>query len=315
MKEYKKLIKPSPSVKKPIKEELKKVEIEIDRSTLEENLQELNELTGLDNVKNEVKTLINYIKIQKERKKAGLKVINNSYHCIFTGSPGTGKTTIARLIGKIYKNLGVLKRGHFIETDRSGLVSKYVGQTATKVNEIIDSALDGVLYIDEAYSLVGKGEIYGMEALATLVKRMEDNRDRIVIILSGYTEEMKKFMDSNTGFKSRFNRYIDFVDYKPDELLKIFKYQCDKFEYKLDDKAESKLVEVIGASYSNKDNSFGNGRFIRNIFEKCVEKQSNRIAGTNMNKWFPSFNKEKLITITGEDIPSEHSKIDSNCLI
>ena len=298
------------SVKDPSKE--KQVVIRETTETLDDVMRELNELTGLDGVKNEVKTLINYVKIQQERKKVGLKIIKNSYHCIFTGSSGTGKTTIARIIGKVYKNLGILKKGHFIETDRSGLVSKYVGQTAAKVNEIIDSALDGVLYIDEAYSLIGRKEMYGEEALATLIKRMEDDRERLVVILSGYTEEMKAFMDSNPGLKSRFNRYIDFVDYNPKELLAIFKYQCNK----LDEKAEAKLIDVIGASFSQKDKSFGNGRFIRNVFEKCIEKQSNRIADNGqLHKWLPFLNKEKLITIVDEDIPCEHSKIDTNYLV
>jgi AAA+ superfamily predicted ATPase len=165
--------------------------------------------------------------------------------------------------------------------------------------------------------------MYGEEALATLIKRMEDDRDRLVVILSGYTDEMKKFMDSNPGLKSRFNRYVDFVDYKPEELLQIFKYQCNKFEYKLDNKAEEKLMNVIGASFSKKDKSFGNGRFIRNVFEKCVEKQSDRIVNspTTSDVWYkafipsPSNSRERLMTLTEEDIPSTNSKIDTNYLV
>ena len=268
--------------------------------SLNEVLNELETLIGLDDVKQEVKSLINYIKIQKEREKVGLKSSQVSYHCVFTGSPGTGKTTIARIVAKIYMHLGILKKGHLVETDRSGLVAEYLGQTAIKVNKTIDSAIDGVLFIDEAYSLVEENQdSYGKEAVAALIKRMEDDRDKLIVILAGYTQEMKTFIDTNPGFKSRFNRYIEFKDYSPDELEAIYKSQCSKLDYKLTDDAEKKVHEVVTSAFATRDKSFGNGRFVRNIFEKTEERQANRIAS------IPSLTKEILTTITVEDIPSE----------
>ena len=192
--------------------------------TYDEALAELDALVGLESVKAEVKKLASFVKISEERKKAGLKVPPMSYHMVFTGNPGTGKTTVARIMAKIFRSLGVLKKGHLVETDRSGLVAGYVGQTAEKTNEIIDKALDGVLFIDEAYALTedgGKG--YGGEAIATLLKRMEDERDRLIVVVAGYTEEMKKFIDANPGLKSRFNRYIEFPDYSAAELAEMFR--------------------------------------------------------------------------------------------
>jgi AAA+ superfamily predicted ATPase len=268
------------------------------KETLEEVLNELETLIGLEVVKHEVTSLINYIKVQKEREKVGLKNSQVSYHCVFTGSPGTGKTTIARVVAKIYMHLGVLKKGHLVETDRSGLVAEYTGQTAVKVNKTVNSALDGVLFIDEAYSLVGENQDdFGKEAVATLIKRMEDDRDKLIVILAGYTNEMKTFIDSNPGFKSRFNRYIEFVDYKPSELESIYKLLCSKLDYILTDDAEKKLVQVLTSAYATKDKSFGNGRFVRNTFEKTLERQANRIASV------PSLTKEILTTITADDIP------------
>ncbi|MCX6350969.1 MAG: AAA family ATPase [Bacteroidetes bacterium] len=267
--------------------------------TLDEVLSELDSLTGLEAVKQEVKSLINYIKVQKEREKVGLKSSQVSYHCVFTGSPGTGKTTIARIVAKIYLHLGVLSKGHLVETDRSGLIAEYVGQTAMKVNRTVDSALNGVLFIDEAYSLVSElqGD-YGKEAIATLIKRIEDDRDKLVVILAGYTDEMKTFIDTNPGFKSRFNRYIVFADYTPPEMEEIYKQSCKKLDYKLTVEAEQRLVAVLGTAYNNRDKSFGNGRFVRNTFEKTLEKQANRIAGTS------EITKEILTTIIADDIPN-----------
>lgn len=282
------------------KDEKTEVIFQSKEQTLEQSLAELNSLIGLGLVKQEINSLINFVKIQKARESEGLKSSSLSYHIVFTGNPGTGKTTVARVISDIYKNLGVLKQGHLVETDRSGLVAEYVGQTAVKVNKIVDSALDGILFIDEAYSLVGDNQDnYGKEAVATLIKRMEDDRDKLVVILAGYTNEMKDFIDTNPGLKSRFNRYIEFVDYTPEDLLAIYKLQCSKLDYNLTEDASKNISKNFSLAYASRDKSFGNGRFARNIFEKTLEKQANRIAS------IPSLTKEILTTITIEDIPDE----------
>ena len=198
--------------------------------TMENPIQQLNDLIGLESVKSEVKGLANLVKIRREREKQGLKNPPVNYHCVFTGNPGTGKTTVARIVAGIYKELGILKSGHLVETDRSGLVAEYIGQTAPKTNAIIEKALDGVLFIDEAYTLVANNtpNDLGYEAVATLLKRMEDDRGRLIVILAGYTEEIRKFIDSNPGLQSRFNRYIDFPDYSTKELYDIFFLVHDK---------------------------------------------------------------------------------------
>lgn len=242
-------------------------------------IKKLNSLIGLNSVKAEVGTLANYIKVQKMREGKGLRVSPISYHCVFTGNPGTGKTTVARIVSEIYKELGILKKGHLVETDRSGLIAEYVGQTAVKTNNIIDSALDGVLFIDEAYSLVDGGSSdYGKEAIATLLKRMEDDRDRLVIILAGYTNDMKRFIDSNPGLQSRFNRYIEFPDYSSDELFQIFMSNAKKYDYNLSDETQVFLRQVFDDVFANKERNFGNGRYVRNLFEKVLENQANRLT-------------------------------------
>lgn len=265
--------------------------------TLDEVLNELNSLIGLKEVKTEINTLINFIKVQKAREQSGLKSSSLSYHIVFTGNPGTGKTTVARIIAKIYKHLGILTEGQLVETDRSGLVAEYVGQTAVKVNKTVNSALNGILFIDEAYSLVGENkDDFGKEAVATLIKRMEDDRDKLVLILAGYTKEMADFIDTNPGFKSRFNRYINFPDFTSSELYKIFESNCKKLDYHLTDEAIAKLKSVFDNAYIERDKSFGNGRFVRNVFEKTLEQQANRIAKEG------NLTKEILTTITEEDI-------------
>jgi len=248
--------------------------------TLTNNPREkLHELIGLGSVKSEIESLENFIKIQQAREAKGLKSSQLSYHCVFTGNPGTGKTTVARIISELYKELGILKSGHLVETERSGLVGEYVGQTAVKTNKIVDSALDGVLFIDEAYSLItGSNTDYGKEAIATLLKRMEDNRDRLVVILAGYTNEMKEFIDSNPGLKSRFNRYIEFPDYSADELYQIFDFNLKTFDYNLSENVEGVLRDFFRQSVTSKDRNFGNARFVRNFFEKTLEQQANRLA-------------------------------------
>ena len=240
---------------------------------------ELDKLIGLSNVKTEISSLSNLVKVQQVRKSRGLSVSNISYHCVFTGNPGTGKTTVARIVAEIYKDLGVLKKGHLVETDRSGLVGEYVGQTAPKTNAIIDSALDGVLFIDEAYSLVQGGQNdYGMEAISTLLKRMEDDRDRLIVILAGYSKEMEEFINSNSGLQSRFNRYIEFPDYTSNELMQIFSFIAKNNDYNLSEEALARIASVITDAVEHKDANFGNARFVRNLFEKIITQQANRIT-------------------------------------
>lgn len=259
--------------------------------------EELQGLIGLASVKEEVEKLTNFIKIMNVRKKQKLPVSEISYHCVFTGNPGTGKTTVARIIANIYKELGVIKKGHLVETDRSGLVAEYVGQTAVKTNKIIDSALDGVLFIDEAYSLVtGSNNDYGTEAISTLLKRMEDDRSRLIVILAGYGDEMKTFIDSNPGLQSRFNRYINFPDYDAVELFAIYSRNLEKHKYMIEDDAAQHIKNVLANAVINKDKNFGNARFVRNLFEKTLENQAMRLAGVS------SLTNEMLCTITKEDV-------------
>lgn len=261
--------------------------------------QELDELIGLGSVKQEVRSLANFVKLQKQREAQGLKTAKVSYHLVFYGSPGTGKTTVARIVGRIYKDLGVLKKGHTVETDRAGLCGEYVGKTGPKTDTVISKALDGVLFIDEAYSLVpegGAGNDYGQEAISTILKRMEDYRDRLVVIVAGYKDEMQRFIDSNPGLQSRFNRYIDFPDYSGTELVDIFKMYMKKNQYTLAPDAEKYLKEQFEYVVAHKDRNFGNARFARNVFEKSIQQQANRLAGqTNLDK-------SRLTELTVEDL-------------
>lgn len=262
-----------------------------------DSMAELNGLIGLSRVKSEVESLRNLIKIQAMRAQQGLPNTNMSYHVVFTGNPGTGKTTVARIIAGIYKELGILKKGHLVETDRSGLVAEYVGQTAPKTNAKIDEALDGVLFIDEAYTLVAGGESdYGSEAIATLLKRMEDDRDRLVVILAGYTQEIQEFIDSNPGLQSRFNRYIQFDDYSADELCEILKSNLKKSRYQIKRDAYEYARGYIEQKLMMRDEKFGNARFVRNMFEKIVQNQADRLARME------SINNEDLRIIVLEDV-------------
>lgn len=293
---YEKVHNPIPEINK---HPVKVVRVSGNQS-MGEVLDELDSLVGLESVKQEVKTLINFANIQKERVKQGLKSPHVSYHIVLIGSPGTGKTTVARIVSKIYNKLGILKKGQLVETDRSGLVGEFVGQTSVKVNKTVDSALDGVLFIDEAYSLVDGGkEDYGREALATLLKRMEDERDRLVVMVAGYTEEMKDFINANSGLKSRFSRYIEFPDYTPEEMSEIFERQCRGLDYNLTNEAKVKALDLFQVAYMQRDKSFGNGRYVRNMFEQSMELQANRVAGLS------PLTKETLTTITGDDIPAK----------
>ncbi len=270
---------------------------------LEQALAELHDLVGMDNIKEEVTTLANFLKVQKIRAERGLAKTPVSLHAVFCGPPGTGKTTVARLIGRIFQGLGFLVKGNLVETDRSGMVAGYIGQTAKKVDELVTAALDGVLFIDEAYALVPaeSGRDFGQEAIDILLKRMEDYRDRLVVVVAGYTDEMGQFIDSNPGLKSRFNRYFYFNDYKPDELLAIFEKMAGKSHFKLIPEAQAKLLRLFEALYDNRDKNFGNARMVRNLFEKSIERQANRLAVLS------DFTDEVLTTLIPSDIPTEFS--------
>ena len=257
---------------------------------------ELNGYIGLAGIKREVTNLINMATVYKMREKHGLPTVDMSLHMVFTGNPGTGKTMIARLMARIYRSLGILSKGQLVEVDRSGLVAGYVGQTAAKTAEVIEKAKGGVLFIDEAYALNGSGENdFGQEAIDTLLKAMEDNRDDLVVIVAGYDKLMENFIHSNPGLESRFNRYLHFDDYSVDEMVGIYEMQLKKGKYQLDDEAKAAVREYLEASKTHLI-SFGNGRGVRNIFERTLVQQSNRLANAE------NVTVEMLMAITAEDV-------------
>ena len=252
--------------------------------------------TGADEKKREVNNLINMATVFKRREETGLPNADFSLHMVFTGNPGTGKTMIARLMARVYRSLGILSKGQLVEVDRSGLVAGYVGQTAIKTSKVIEKALGGVLFIDEAYALNGKGDNdFGQEAIDTLLKAMEDHRDDLVVIVAGYDGLMEKFIQSNPGLESRFNRYLHFDDYTLDEMLEIFKMQCRKSQYTLSPDAEQDVKDFIYDE--NADGvTFGNARGVRNLFEQILTAQANRLAKME------SFTKDDLMTLTRDDV-------------
>ena len=241
----------------------------------------LNDLVGLESIKADVNNLVNLMKMQIRRKEQGLKTVPVSLHLVFSGNPGTGKTTIARILAGIYKDIGILSKGQLVEVDRAGLVAGYVGQTAIKTQEKIEDALGGILFIDEAYTLVKDGSDYGQEAIDTILKAMEDHRDDFIVIVAGYSDLMEKFINSNPGLKSRFNKYVYFPDYTAAEMVQIFKSMCKEYAYELDKNAEKIMEDRIYAIEKNKGTNFANARDVRNLFERVITNQATRLAYDN----------------------------------
>jgi len=267
--------------------------------TQEELLETLDALVGLDNIKQNIKSLINLVKVRKLREENNLPNPPLSLHMVFAGNPGTGKTTVARILSELYKTIGVLSKGQLVEVDRSGLVAGFVGQTAIKTSEVVNSALGGILFIDEAYALApetGSGNDFGRESIETMLKLMEDHRDDLIVIVAGYSDPMERFITSNPGLESRFNRYFFFEDYNSEQLYEIFDLMCIKSEYILTDDAKEYAREHFKKIYEMRDENFGNARHVRNFFENIVSIHSDRVSALEEHT------RDDLTTIVLEDL-------------
>jgi len=291
-------------------DQLQAVGVELDAEDQSEDINEimseLKQLIGLTRVKHEIRRLMYFMRVQDLRRTRGITNTQMALHSVFSGNPGTGKTTVARLYGRMLKALNILSIGHIIETDRSGLVGNYIGTTATKTDEIVREALGGVLFIDEAYSLAKDDEArwdYGQEALQVLVKRMEDHRDNFVVIVAGYPKPMERFLRSNEGLRSRFSIFIHFDDYPPEELLEIYQLFCENENYTQGEEALGLVLTEIKSKYIERDDSFGNARFVRNLFEAVIRNHAMRVG---LNKEVPS--DMELRTILPDDVRNAEVK-------
>ena len=281
---------------------------EVPEVSLDEAMAKLNEQVGLQGVKERVNAVMSQLRLYKEREKRGLPVPPINYHMVFTGNPGTGKTTVARLIAQMYRALGVVKKGHLVEVFRRDLVAEYEGQTAVKTAKVIESAMGGILFIDEAYDLVRKGgnDPFGMEAVNTLLPLMENKRSEFVVILAGYSDEMSQFLEANPGFHSRFNTIIDFEDYSEEDLLKIFMINCKKSGYNLTQEAGAALMSLLDEVYANRTDHFANGRQMRNILEDMICAQSIRLS--EKGRSLDELSNEDLTTMDASDVPTDYKK-------
>ena len=274
------------------------------KEKIEDLLAELDGYVGMDAIKEEVRSLINMVQVYKLRRENDLPTTDMSLHMVFSGNPGTGKTTVARIMARIYHSLDILSKGQLVEVDRSGLVAGYVGQTALKTQKVIEKAMGGVLFLDEAYALNGKSENdFGQEAIDTILKAMEDHRDDLVVIVAGYTELMDRFIHSNPGLESRFNRFLMFEDYTPEQMVAIFKMQCKKGCYVLAEGTEELVRDFI--SEESADDSFGNARGVRNLFEHILVAQNNRLAKMEQ------VTREDLMQILPDDVLRARGKLDN----
>jgi stage V sporulation protein K len=291
---------PSIAVNRPIADSASHVSRE--KGSLEYLLAQLHSHIGLASVKKDIEDLANSMSVDRARRTQGLRVADRSLHMVFYGNPGAGKTTVARLVAQIYEELGVLKKGHLVCTDRAGLVANYVGQTASKVRAVVQEAIGGVLFIDEAYSLAppDSHNDFGQEAIQQLLLLMENHRTELVVIVAGYAEEMARFLDANPGLSSRFTKKLHFEDYPPEDLVQIFEKICAENDYQLNDRARAKLLQTLRVAYNHRDKTFGNARFARNLFEEATKNLANRVVSSDLS------NSSALTVITEDDIP-EHS--------